>query len=276
MLWKAIKLGALTAAGAATLGGLVFGADLASYVRSSYSSVSHAVKDNIPIDFQLRRAKDLLDATGPEMRNNVRLMAEQEVDIGELKTDIARSKASLEDERTRLGKLRSALLSEQTSFTFGDLTYSREQLTEELARQFQALKEAEAAFQQKAKLLDSHQKTLAAAMEAMDTARTQRAALQTEIDALEGRYELVKATGESTNIEVDNSKLAQAEKVVAEVQRQLDISDHMLAEEAKFSSPIAIETIDEKDLLGQVDEHLKGAHAQPSQALTDAQQPAAQ
>jgi hypothetical protein len=56
----------------------------------------------------------------------------------------------------------------------------------------------------------------------------------------------------------------------------LDISDHMLAEEAKFSSPMAIETIDEKDLLGQVDEHLKGAHAQPAQALTDARQPVAQ
>ena len=56
MWWKALKLGAMTVGGATAIGGLVFGTELGSYVHSSYSSVSSAVKDNIPVDFQLRRA----------------------------------------------------------------------------------------------------------------------------------------------------------------------------------------------------------------------------
>jgi hypothetical protein len=45
MLWKAIKLTALTASGASVLGALVFGTDLTSYVRSSCDSMSRSVKE---------------------------------------------------------------------------------------------------------------------------------------------------------------------------------------------------------------------------------------
>ena len=62
MLWKTIKLAAVTTTGAAVLGGALLGSDLLSYVGSSYHSVSGAVKENIPVEFQIRRARDLLDA----------------------------------------------------------------------------------------------------------------------------------------------------------------------------------------------------------------------
>lgn len=258
MVWKALKLGALTVGGGAIIGGLVLGSDLGSYLRSSCKSVRVAVKDNIPIDFQLRRARDLLDETGPEMKQNVRLMAEQEVEIASLKGDIELAKQNLGEEKIRVAKLRDCLTTAQTSFTFGDFTYGREQLKQELARRFNLFKEGESALEGKQQLLTNRQKALAAAMQAMETARVQRAALQSQIEALEGQYRLVEATSTGTNVQIDNSKLAQAQKVIAEVRKQLDVSEHMLAHEAKFTQPMQIDVIDEKDLLTQVDSHLSG------------------
>jgi chromosome segregation ATPase len=273
MLWTAIKLGAMTLGGAAVLGVLVFGADLTSYVRSSCTSFSSSVKENIPVDFQLRRARDLLDESGPEMRKNVRLMAEQEVDIATLKSDIAGARESLNDEKVRVTKLRDDLSTTQPSFAFGDFTYNREQVTQELARRFTNYKQAELTLDQKEQLLQTREKALAAAIQAMDQARTQRAALESEIEALDGRNKLVQASAQGSDVQIDQSKLAQATKVINEVRRQLDISEHVLAQDAKFTQPMQIDTTDEKSLLMEVDAHLNGypgALPAPSEALTDA------
>jgi chromosome segregation ATPase len=276
MLWKAMKLTALTTASAAGIGGLVFGSDLVSYVRSSAHTVSASVKDNIPVEFQIRRVRDLLDDSGPEMQKNIRIMAEQEVDIGSMKTDIASCKQSLEDEKRRLQKLRDALGTSQSSFTFGDLTYTRAQLTEELAQSFDNYKQAEAALEQKARVLDTRQKALAEETVAMERANTQRVALQSQVDALEGRYQLVQATASGTDLQIDGSKLSQAQQAVTDLQRQLDISEQVLATEAKFTRPIQIDVVDEKELLSQVDAQLAGqGDAAAKDQLSDAGNPLA-
>jgi len=268
MFWKAIKLSVITVGGAAFLGGVLFGTDLVSYVSSSFHSISLAVKENIPIEFQIRRARDLLDETGPEMQKNIRLIAEEEVDIASLRGDITGAQQSLAAEKVRLQSLRDDLSTSQSTFSIGDFSYTRPQLTEELAQRFDNYKEAETSLQQKQQLLENRQSALAAANQAMQIASDQRAGLQSEIDALEARYRLVQATAVGTDVQVDNSKLAQTEKVVADVRRQLAISEQMLAQEAKFARAVPpSDAINEKDLLSQVDEHLSAA---PPVAVTDA------
>ena len=122
-------------------------------------------------------------------------------------------------------------------------------------------KEAENALVQKRQLLGNRQNALAAANQAMQTASDQRAGLQAEIDTLEARYRMFQATAVGTDMQVDNSKLAQAEKVVSDVRHQLAVSEHMLAEEAKFGHSIPAEAVNEKDLLKQVDSCLAGPSA---------------
>src|SRR5580658_5036529 len=273
MLWKAVKLASLTTASAAAIGGMVFGSDLISYVRSSAHSVSLAVKDDVPVEFQIRRVRDLLDDSVPEMQKNIRLMAEQEVDIASMKTDIAQCRQSLDDEKSRLQKLRDVLTSPLTSFTFGDLTYTRAQLTDELAQSFDEYKQAEAALEQKVQLLDTRQKALAEETVALERANTERAALQSQVDALEGRYHLVQATAGGTDLSIDSSKLSQAQQEISDLRRQLDVSEQVLATEAKFARPPQIDVVDEKQLLSQVDSQLSqpaDSVPAPSPQLSDA------
>jgi hypothetical protein len=111
---------------------------------------------------------------------------------------------------------------------------------------------------------------------AMERANTQRAALQSQVDALEGRYRLVQATASGTDLAIDGSKLAQAQQVMADLRHQLDVSERVLATEARFAQPIQVDVVDEKELLEQVDaqlsDHQKPLPA-PSGQVSDAQNP---
>src|SRR3954452_10587947 len=78
MFCKIIKLGVLTVAGAALVGAAVFGRDVVSYATSGARSIRSSVTDNVPVEFQLRRARDLVDDIVPEMQANIRIIAQQE------------------------------------------------------------------------------------------------------------------------------------------------------------------------------------------------------
>src|SRR3954453_22794931 len=132
MLLKPFKFAALALAGSFIVGGMLFGRDVFSYISSSARTVRTAVKENVPVEFQLRRAKDLVRDIVPEMHANVRIIAQQEVEIESLKADIDQSRRQLADERTRVTKVRDALMTQQASYTFGSFVYTRSQLKEDL------------------------------------------------------------------------------------------------------------------------------------------------
>src|SRR5690349_14777317 len=81
MVFRLIKYGVLTLAAGALVVSLLFGGEALSYVRTSGKSMRQSLNDRIPVEFQLRRARDLLGDILPEMQANVRVIAQQEVEI---------------------------------------------------------------------------------------------------------------------------------------------------------------------------------------------------
>ncbi len=86
--------------------------------------------------------------------------------------------------------------------------------------------------------------------------RLRKAALEGQIEALNCQYRLEQTAAGSGPVNVDSGKLEQAEKLVADIRKELNVTEHMLAHEAKFTQPMAIDTIDEQDLLNRVDQQL--------------------
>lgn len=258
MIFRMAKIGAITVAGVCVVGGLIFGADVVSYATSSARSVKAAVKGSVPVEFELKRARDLLDDIIPEMQANIRLIAQEEVEVAGIEADIAEQEKSIGGERLAVGKLRGALGTDQVRISFAGRQYSRGQVKEELARRFDRLKEAEVVLAGKQRLLTVREQSLNAAMAMLDRTRSQKAGLATQIEGLEAQYRLVKANAVGSQFQVDHSKLAQTEKLIREIRKRLDVAERVLAHEARFVEPIPVDTISEKDLIAQVDEHLAG------------------
>lgn len=257
MILKLAKWTVLGLAGLGIAGGLLFGRDLCSYVTSSARSVRCAVKDSVPVEFQLRRARDLVDDIVPEMQANVRVIAQQEVEIESLKKDIDQSERALADEKARVAKIRDCLVTQQASFTFGAHAYTREQVKEDLARRFDASKEGQVVLAGKKRLLENRTKSLAAAEQMLEKARSQKSMLESQIATLEAQNKLVQAAAIGSANSIDSSKLAQSQKLIDEIKKQLDIAERVLARESKFIEPVQVDVVSEKDLLIQVDDYLK-------------------
>ncbi|MHC4441381.1 MAG: hypothetical protein ACYTF1_00310 [Planctomycetota bacterium] len=255
MILKSIKMGVLAVVGVAVVGGLLFGTDLVSYVTSSTKLIRTTVKDSVPIEFELRRARDLLEEIIPEIQTNVRLIAQEEVEVERLKTDIKHSQVALDDEQTRITKLRNTLQVQRANYTFGEHDYTRGQVSEELARRFDRFKEANIVFAAKQRLLSTREQSLKSAMQMLERTRSQKAQLENRIGGLESQYRLVKAASANSKIQLDNSKLAQTEKLISDIKKRLDVAERVLAHQANFVQPIEIDVIDEKDLLAEVDEY---------------------
>ena len=81
--------------------------------------------------------------------------------------------------------------------------------------------------------------------------------LESQIAALEGQNQLVKASSVGSNFALDNSKLAQSQKLIDDIKKQLDVAERVLAHQSRFVDPIRIDVVSDKDLVSQVDDFLK-------------------
>lgn len=262
MILKTLKYGVITVAAVAIVGGVVFGRDLASYLSSGSKLIRTSVKENVPIEFELARARDLVNDIVPEMQANVRLIAQQEVEIANLREEITSAHASLDAERGKLAKLRQCLDKQDVSFTLGGATYSREQVKTELVHKLDLVREAEVVLSGKDRLLENRQRSLAAAMQVLERTRSQKSELEGRIAALESQHRLIKAASVGSGSGIDTSKLAQTQKLLAEIKTQLDVSERVLAHESRFVEPMVIDAVDEKDVTRQADEYLAGRNGQ--------------
>jgi hypothetical protein len=239
-----------------------------SYVRTSGKSVRQSVNEHIPLEFQLRRARDLLSDILPEMQANVRVIAQQEVEIEAARDDIEVSQKSLVDEAGRIRILREAVQSGRSNFTLAGLTYTRDQLTQELARRFDRYREAEQILAAKRKLFDNRRQSLAAAEQQLEQMRVRKVALESQVEALTGQYRLVQTASSNSKVQIDVGKLAQAERLVAEIRQHLNVAEHVLAREAKFTQPIPVDAIDPQDLVARVVRHFGTDEAKTPSTVT--------
>lgn len=264
MMMKWVKLGLIGVAGFGLLGGLLFGKDAVSYVKSSAKGVRTAVKETVPIEFELRRAKDLVEEIIPEMQANIRLIAQEEVEVAALKGEIARNREGLGDEQSKIKTLRVTLEQPRAQYTFAGRTYTRDDVKGDLAARFERFKESEVVLASKVRLLESREKSLDAARQLLAKTTSEKRILENRIEALASQYRLVKAATAGSKIQVDNSKLAQTEKLIAQIQKRLDVAERVLAHESRFVESIPVDTVVEEDLVAQVDDYFKARNDKTS------------
>ena len=204
----------------ALIGSLVFGRDMFSYVKSSAKWTRTAVKDSVPIEFELKRAHDLLEEIIPEIHRNIKLIAQEEVEIAALKADIAKSEKSFEEETQRIVNLRNALNVQKAAYTFGNQQYSARS-SQNLAWRFDRFKEAEVVLAQTVDACSPRGRP--AELHAAARNQAQKHLLASKIESLEAQHRLVGRQRHS-GVQFDNSKIAQTSSLTTS--EALDVAEH--------------------------------------------------
>jgi len=272
MILRSVKWGVMGVVGLGLVGGMLFGKDAVSYVKSSARGVRTAVKDSVPVEFELRRARDMIEEIIPEMHANIRLIAQEEVEVAALKGEIAKGTEALKDEENKIKTLRVALEQPRVEYSFAGRNYGRNEVKTDLAARFERYKESELVLASRVKLLDSREKSLAAATQMLEKTRSEKRILEDRIEALASQYRILQAAATGTKFQVDSSKLAQTQKLITDIQKRLNVAERVMAHESKFVQSIPVdevETVAETDLVAQVDDYFRARNDEPAVVMTE-------
>ena len=253
MIMKCAKVGVVSVLGLGLLGGLAFGPDALSYAKTGVYQVQKGVRDAVPMAMELERAKMLLEEVIPEMNSNITLISTEEVEIAALEAELETASKSRLGEQKKVLALRDKLDVHQVAYRIGGRNYGREEVTQELSRRFDRLKESEMIFKGKQRLLETRKKSLNSAIAMLKSAKHKKLQLEDRIAALEGQHRLIVAASRASGVQVDGSKFAEIDKVLKNINKQLKVSERVLAHQSKYIEHIEIDVVDEKDLLEEID-----------------------
>lgn len=269
-MWKWVKVGSVATVASLGVGLFLFGGDLFSYINTCVNQVRSEVRSNVPVEFELARANDMLEDIIPELQANVKLIAKEEVEVESLKSDIVASEQRVSEERIRISKLRNMLETQAVDYRIGHHNYSRDEVKDELSRRFINFKEAETMLNTKKELLATREQSLDAAVQMLARAKQKKVMLEARIETLKGQHRLIQANAQNSGLNVNNSKIAETDKLLDRIEKRLNVAERVLAHEARFVTPIEIDVQDEQDLLSEVDAYLKGETQTREVNLTDA------
>ncbi|MBI3861565.1 MAG: hypothetical protein HY290_06690 [Planctomycetia bacterium] len=252
-----LKKALLGVAAVAVLSTLVFGRDVISYLKTAGSSARDAIKSEVPIEFEIQRARDLVTNLVPDIRKCMHVIAEEEVSVEHLNKDIARAETELGKQKDEILALRRDVDQGRSTYQYASRTYTSNDVKRDLACRFERFKSAETTLGSKRQILTAREKSVSAAREKLEGMLASKRDLEVQIENLDARMKTIQAAQTATSVQLDDSQLARAKKLISDLNKQLDVAQKMLDVDGKFSGLIQVDTtpVVPEDLSNQIDEY---------------------
>jgi len=252
--WIKYGLGTVVVVGVA--GFVLLGSNFSSYLHTSTKAAQQAVRDAVPMEFELQRASDMIEAILPDLQSQVRMIAQEEVEISALEADISDSAKRINKEQRTLASLRGKMRVHQVSYSVNGRDVERDQLTEQLHQRFERFKQGELALASKQKLLEKRNDGLNAALAMLDKMRHRKAELKQKVEALAAQHRLVQASAIESGTLIDGSRLSKADQLLGNIETRLAVAQRVLTHEQDlFADSVTDEIIDETQLMTELDEY---------------------
>ena len=251
---KLIKWGIIGGVVVIGAGAIFFGRDLFSYATSSGRLIRTAVKDSIPVRFEIQRARDLLDDLIPEMQANLRLVAQEEVEVASLEKEVSRDREVVSARRVEMEKLQESLRTLPASFNGTEP--ARKGFIEDAGRRFERFRSSEDLLASKEKLLSNRKRSLQVAIERLEKTRQARVELAAQIENLEQQFRTLQMQGDPLSVKIDDTKLAQTQRLLTDLKKRLDVAQRVLEREAEFSDQDPPKPVSAEALVQEMDDHL--------------------
>ncbi|HEX8202929.1 MAG TPA: hypothetical protein VF590_20810, partial [Isosphaeraceae bacterium] len=107
--------------------GLLFGTSAPSYVKTAFCRVRQSAQSAVPIQFEIDRARQEIAALEPAIHTNIEALANAEVDVKYLETEIASTQANLDREAKEMVALNEGLKTGRFQLTSG-ASYSADEV----------------------------------------------------------------------------------------------------------------------------------------------------
>ena len=139
-MFRRLRKLVVTVAAIAVLGGFFFGRDAYSYVATAAGWVKDSVRNSVPVEFEIERARKLVKELVPDIRRNMHVIAQEEVEVERADKQIEELDSRLEGERGEMLRLKTDLSGDKSEFEYGSRKYTADEVKTVLARRFERYK----------------------------------------------------------------------------------------------------------------------------------------
>ncbi len=241
--------------GTALLGLFLFRRNAYSYLRTSCGYVTDAVQEAVPIEFQIDRARGMVQDLVPEVRKNMHVIAKEEVEVQRLDEQIGEGETRLARDKDQLLRLKTDVASGRAMFQYAGRSYSADEVRTDLANRFDRFKTAEATQASLKEVRTSRQKSLEAARQKLEGMLAAKRRLAVEVENLEARLQMIAAAKATSDYQFDETRLGRVKELVAGLRTRLDVAEKLVNAEASYHDEIPLDKAAPENIVEQVTEY---------------------
>ncbi len=227
--------------GVAALGVVVYGTNAFSYLQTAAGYAKDGVAETIPVDFQIDRARVLIQGLLPEVRKNMQVIAKEEVEVQRLDEQIGQNETRLGKEKEQILRLKTDLAENKTSYNYGGRSYTAAEVRQDLANRFERFKTGEATLASLKQIRNARDKSLTAARQKLEGMLAAKRQLQVEVENLQARSQMIAAAKTTSDYQFDDSRLGNVKELIAGLKTRMEVSEKMVNAENSFHDEIPLE-----------------------------------
>jgi phage shock protein A len=248
---------ALIAVGGVTLlSVLFFGRDAASYVTTSVGWVTDSVKSQVPIEFEIERARRMVKNLVPDIRKNMHVIAQEEVEIDRLGKEIARTEETMTREKAEIMKLKEDLATVQPVYYYAGKKYSVTQVRVDLANRFERYKTHDGMLASLREIQTHRRSSLDAARQKLENMLVAKRQLEADVAQLEANFKMVEVAQTLSEHNIDDSQLGRAKELIADIRTRLKVAERLAATPLIDGEiPVSTPEGEAEDIVEQVTEY---------------------
>lgn len=225
----------------ALLGGFVLGRDAWSYVATSVSSMRQAIKREVPIEFEVQRARDLVAQVDHEIRKCLHVIAEEEVSVDDLRREVDLQTAAHQRTKEQILVQRKDLEQKRDTYHYGGRIYTVSEVERDLADRFSRYQTVDETLRSRQQVLTARESSLAAARRKLDSMLDSKEQLLVQIENLDARLKTLQASQLASTVAVDDSQIARTRQLIAHLNKQIEVRQKLVDGTGNLSGLIPIE-----------------------------------
>lgn len=237
---------------------LALGVPVWSYLRSGTQWFSQSASDLVPLEWELKRARQMISDLKPEIETNARRIAKEKVDVARLQRQLGETRERLAESESHVKRLSEDLRQENRSYQYGGKTYTATQVKSDLGHRFERLQVRQQTAEKLEQMLSARQASLRAAEERMETMLTARGQLEVEVENLQARLASLRVAQTASQMNLDDSQLSRTRELLSEIATRIDVEEETMHVDAKYFGGIDLDAPTEDDLLDRVSEYFDG------------------
>lgn len=230
----------------------LFGRDAASYVATTYHRLTGAVKESVPVEFQIDRAQTMVRDLEPEIRNAMHVIAKEEVGLEQLNKQISSAERKAAKDKREILRLQSDLSENRDVYRYASRNYTVDQVKQDLSRRFARFKVTDDTLASLTSMRDAREKNLFAAQQKLAAMIDARRKLEVDVENLKAKHKLVQVAQATSDYRFDESQLSRAKELITDIRTQLDVAAKLANADVNIETEIPLDDSAPADITDQV------------------------